>query len=396
MADQADPPISSDEPQAPAAPRRKAGFFTRLFENKNIEEAEETLRALEQQDLNLEPPSEEEEKKGAFSRWFGRRAKAEPGTEEPPRASWFQRLRDRLGLTRRSLLDQVKSILRLSGSLDADTIEDIEDVLIQGDVAIETTSKIIDRMKRAARSGEVKGEALFEVFKDSIHDILAYSAPGFDPVSTDGDPYVVMVTGVNGVGKTTTVAKMAARCTAAGLSTMLVAGDTFRAAAVEQLEIWAQRTGCEFVRGADRSDAAALCYDALQKARSRGIQVVFIDTAGRLHTKSSLMEELGKIQRVCTRVIPGSPHETLLVIDATTGQNAIQQVRLFSEAVKIDGLVMTKLDGTAKGGVLLSILDMFRIPITLVGVGEAVGDLRDFDADQFAAALFGDELRRDQ
>src|SRR5690606_15573501 len=222
-------PIEASESPAPV--RRKAGFFSRLFENKNVEEAEETLRQLEQADL--EPAAADTEKRGW---WWGRRKEAE--SEALPRVSWFQRLRDRLGRTRKSLLEQVKSILGGANKLDEETIEEIEDVLIQGDVAIPTTNKIIDRMKRAARSGDAKGDALFGVFKDAIHDILAYSAPGFDPVVAEGEPYVVMVAGVNGVGKTTTVAKMAARCTAAGLKTMLVAGDTFRAAAVEQLQIW--------------------------------------------------------------------------------------------------------------------------------------------------------------
>ncbi len=396
---------------------KKTGFFSRLFTVTHAEtppetdesavltpedEASESLEVAETVPVALDT----EKKPGVLKRWFGKKETPAEGeievapepeaAHEPPaepKKSWFRRLTERLGKTRQNLIDSVRAVLGMSGKLDEETIEEIEAILLQSDVAMPTTVKIIDRMKAELRKrGKEEGaELLLELFKDSIRDILANAAPGFEPKPpADGGPYVVMVVGVNGVGKTTTIAKMAKRCTDAGLKTMLVAGDTFRAAAVEQLEIWSQRTGCDFAKSPPNSDAAALCYDALQKAKARGSQVVFIDTAGRLHTKSSLMDELGKMERVIQKQIPDAPHETLLVLDATTGQNAIQQVKIFSESVKINGLIMTKLDGTAKGGVLLSILDMHRIPITLIGVGEGADDLRDFDSEQFAHALFGE------
>ena len=260
---------------------------------------------------------------------------------------------------------------------------------------METTHKIIGRMRMAMRSREKDGSkeatVILDVFKEAIQDLIIAGSTGFEPKRPEEGPYVVMIVGVNGVGKTTTIAKMAKRCTDAGLQTMLVAGDTVRAAAVEQLEEWSRRTGCEFVKAPAKSDAAALCFDAMNRAKARGMDVVFIDTAGRLHTKSTLMAELGKIERVIEKQLPGAPHETLLVLDATTGQNAIQQVKTFKEAVGVTGIVMTKLDGTAKGGILITLLDMFHIPVTLIGVGEQAEDLRDFDPVQFAHALFADE-----
>jgi fused signal recognition particle receptor len=412
------PDEQNNEPEATpgaadATPRRRIGFFSRLFADRGIdadagqvlEEDEGALpRSMEDVpvldgDAALEP--EAPSRKGFFGRMFKRAGEGQPSDTpaqdkpaEPaaPRVSWIKRLAARLGRTRENLLARVKSALGLSGKLDEDTIEEIEAILLQSDVAMETTAKIIERMRAEVRRREkdVGPEVLLDVFKTAIRDPLENAAPGFQPRPKTDEPYVVMVVGVNGVGKTTTVAKMALRCTSAGLKTMLVAGDTFRAAAVEQLEIWAGRTGCEFMRAGHGSDPAALAYDAVARARAKGVDVVFFDTAGRLHTKTSLMDELGKVARVLDKQLPGAPHETLLVLDATTGQNAIQQVKLFSSAVKVTGLVMTKLDGTAKGGVLLSILDMFRIPITLIGVGEKADDLRDFDPDQFARALFGE------
>ncbi|MBX3730317.1 MAG: signal recognition particle-docking protein FtsY [Candidatus Sumerlaeia bacterium] len=383
--------------------KRKPGFFSRLFTVTHTEApAEPDAVGDDVPEASTPEPEEPVKGPGVFGRIFGKKEKApaeptEPAASAPPedapaRKGWIQRLTEKLGKTRRGLVDSVRSILGMSGRLDEETIEELEAALLQGDVSAETTEKILRRMKAEAkgREGELDSAALLEVFRDSVRDILANSAPGFEPVPPGDGPYVVMVVGVNGVGKTTTIAKMAKRCTSAGLRTMLVAGDTFRAAAVEQLEIWAKRTGCDFVRAPHGSDAAALCFDALQQARARETQVVFIDTAGRLHTKSTLMDELSKIQRIVARQMPGAPHEILLVLDATTGQNALQQVKTFSSCVPVTGLILTKLDGTAKGGILLSILDQFRIPITLIGVGESADDLRDFDPDQFAKALFGE------
>lgn len=402
-APQGEQPQQAEAPKSTAERKRKVGFFSRIFDVHDVAEAvqeatdqAEIDRALLEGDREETDGGEpEEEKRG----WFGRRKKKETlaeGEEAPaaPKQSWIKRLRERLSKTRRSLFDNIKAIIGLSGKLDEDTVEEIEAALLQSDVSMETTLKIVERMKAEARQRDkdLGPDGLLDVFRSAVQDILENAAPGFDPIKPgSGDPYVVMVVGVNGAGKTTTIGKMAKRCTDAGLKTMLVAGDTFRAAAVEQLEIWAQRTGAEFVRGAHGSDPAALCYDAMQKAKAHGIDVVFVDTAGRLQNKSALMEELAKMSRVIGKHIHRAPHETLLVLDATTGQNAHQQVKVFAERVKVTGLIMTKLDGTAKGGVLLSILDSYHIPITLIGVGERVEDLRDFDAEEFSRALLGED-----
>jgi len=383
--------------------KKRPGFFSRVFDITNAEDPEN----LEVQ--VTEPAPEEEKEKGFFSNIFGKKSDEEVAQQKAVdeaaeaaaerafggKKSFFQRLREKLSGTRKSLFESIRSILGFSGKLDEETIEEIEGILLQSDVSMETTMKIVEKMEAEADKldGDLSGDDFLNIFKSAIQDILENAAPGFEPVPpAEGEPYVVMMVGVNGVGKTTTVAKMAKRCTDAGLKTMLVAADTFRAAAVEQLEMWSERIGCEFEKAAQGTDAAALCYNALQKAKAQGVQVVLIDTAGRLHTKSSLMDELSKIERVVKKQIPSAPHESLLVIDATTGQNALSQVKTFSEKVNVTGLVMTKLDGTAKGGILLSILDQFRIPITLIGVGEAAEDLRDFDPDQFSAALFGEEF----
>lgn len=440
-------PSQADE-QA-SAPVRRPGFFSRLFTSKNVENAEEMAnRELsgEEEDtspgeaaepatdlgplpegFNITPGMEADEedteqsagdepkKKGLFARWFGRAEKEEqpegaqpeeeageepveeakpeaaPALSEAPKKSWFQRLRERLRGGTGNFLAAIRQAIGLSGRLDDDTVEELEDILIAADVGMDTTLKIIDRLKTRAKAENAEGaDAIMALFKQVIAELLEGRVRAFTP-QNEGDPYVVTIVGVNGVGKTTTIGKMAKRCASAGLKVMLVAGDTFRAAAVEQLEIWAQRTGSEFVRAKHGADPSGLIYDALEQAKRNGVDVVFIDTAGRLQTKSTLMEELKKIVRVCGRVIPDSPHETLLVLDATTGQNAISQTKAFSEAVNVNGLVMTKLDGTAKGGVLLTLRDQFEIPITLVGVGEGVDDLRDFDPQQFAGALFGEE-----
>lgn len=382
------------------APKRKPGFFTNLFNITNTEDPEEKPPVEEE-------PATKKEDGGFFGNLFKTKTKEEEvqhaaldkaATAAAERAfggkkSFFQRLRERLSFTRRSLFDGIRAALGLSGKLDEETIEEIEAILLQSDVSMETTLKIVGKMQKEAtkRGDDMSQEEMLQLFRDAVREILEQAAPGFNPKPPrSGDPYVVMMVGVNGVGKTTTVAKMAKRCTDAGLKTMLVAGDTFRAAAVEQLELWSQRIGCDFMKAEQNSDAAALCYNALQKAKANGTQVVFIDTAGRLHTKTSLMEELVKVDRVIKKIVPEAPHETLLVIDATTGQNALSQVKTFSERIPVSGLVMTKLDGTAKGGILLSILDQYKIPITLIGVGEAAEDLRDFDPEQYAAALFGE------
>lgn len=312
-------------------------------------------------------------------------------TTEPTseRAGLFQRLKRRLSKTKDSIIGRLKRAITLSGRLDEDLIEKIEEILIQGDVGVETTMKITDQLRRLPEARKIDSpERITDLLKDLLRRVIERNGRKLE--IGPQRPFVILVVGVNGTGKTTTIAKLARRFRDQGLSTMLVAADTFRAAAIEQLQIWAERTESDFISQGMGADAASVCFDALQAARARKTDVVLIDTAGRLHTKVNLMEELKKIVRVIKRQMPDAPHETLLVLDATTGQNAISQTRIFSEAVPVTGIVMTKLDGTAKGGILVAIGDLFDIPIVLIGVGEDQEDLRDFDAAEFLDALFED------
>jgi len=307
--------------------------------------------------------------------------------EAPERRGLFARLKQRLAKTKDNIVGRIRRVIGLSGKVDDALIEQIEEILIQGDVGVETATKIIEQLRQRedAQKAETPDQVL-AVLKDILRHVVEHHERQLQ-IGPER-PYVFLVIGVNGTGKTTTIAKMARHFRDQGLSTMLVAGDTFRAAAIEQLEIWAKRTGSDFIGQAMGADAGSVCYDALQAARARQTDVVLIDTAGRLHTKVNLMEELKKIVRVIRKVLPDAPHETILVLDATTGQNAISQTRIFGEAVPVTGIVMTKLDGTAKGGILIAIRDLFDVPIVMIGVGETQEDLRDFDPAEFTDALF--------
>jgi len=303
------------------------------------------------------------------------------------RKGFFQRLKQRLARTKEGIVGRLRKVIPLSGRIDEDLIEQVEEILIQGDVGVETTMKIADRLRESDEARKAEGpDQVMAALKKILLDIIDHRAVRFE--IGPQRPFVILVVGVNGTGKTTTIAKIARRLRDRGLSTMLVAADTFRAAAIDQLAIWAERTGSDFVSQGEGADPGSVCYDALQAARSRKTDVVLIDTAGRLHTKVNLMEELKKIVRVIRKQIPDAPHQTLLVLDATTGQNAISQTRIFSEAVPVTGIVMTKLDGTAKGGILVAIRDLFDIPVVMIGVGETQEDLRDFDPAEFLDALF--------
>ncbi len=294
-------------------------------------------------------------------------------------------LSDRLRKTREDFVGQIRAAVKAASVVDEHLIERVEEILIQADVGAETTMKMMETMREFEARGAAPQE-LLDSFKKQLLDIL-----GREPQRLQVGPerpHVVLVIGVNGVGKTTTIGKIAAEMREAGNSVLLAAADTFRAAAVEQLEIWAQRTGSDFVSKEMGADPAGVAYDAVETARAGKNDVVLIDTAGRLHTKNNLMEELKKVVRVLGKLQPGAPHETLLVLDATTGQNAISQAKVFTEAIPITGLVMTKLDGTAKGGVLIGIRNLFDVPIVKIGVGESVEDLRDFVPVEFVDALF--------
>jgi len=310
-------------------------------------------------------------------------------TQESTKPGLFGRVKSALGFriekTRNEFVGKIREVIKAAGKVDDDLIDRIEEILIQADVGAETTMRIVSEMKEFEARGASPNELLGS-FKSQLQEIVGTQKQHL--VVTTQKPYVLLVIGVNGVGKTTTIGKLAAEFRRQGLKTMIVAGDTFRAAAVDQLKIWADRTGSAFVSKGMGSDPAGTAFDGIQKAKDEGYDVVLVDTAGRLHTKTNLMEELKKIVRVSEKVLPGAPHGTLLVLDATTGQNAISQAKVFSEAIPVTGIAMTKLDGTAKGGVLIGIRNLFKIPVVKIGIGEGVDDLRDFDPKEFVDALF--------
>src|SRR5215213_2808317 len=307
----------------------------------------------------------------------------EPETDETKRG-FFRKLRDNMSKSRQALGAELQA--SVFQTLDDETWERLEETLIYADVGAATTAKIVERLETEAGSGELTGG---EELTRRLQELLAEAArTGEDKIDLRHEPTVILMTGVNGTGKTPTIGKIAWHLrNELNKSLLLAAGDTFRAAAVEQLGVWAERGGCDIVRAAPNSDPGAVAYDAIEAARARGHDVVIIDTAGRLHTQQHLMDELRKVRKVIQKRMPDAPHETLLTIDATTGQNGLRQAMLFREAVDIDGIVLTKLDGTAKGGIALAIAQELGVPVKLIGIGEALEDLRPFDPDDFARAL---------
>lgn len=298
----------------------------------------------------------------------------------------FERLREGLRKTRTQLSDGIRSIVKGRSSFDEEMWEELEELLLKSDVGAATAADIVEELRRAAgRWSRPEPEEVFGALRDSVASRLGTNGRELQ-LAAEGGPAVVVVVGVNGVGKTTTIAKLAARLRAEKRKVVLGAADTYRMAAVEQLAAWAERVGVPVVRGKEGADAAAVAFDALESAIARDADVLIVDTAGRLHTKSNLMDELAKVQRVLAKRLPGAPHEVLLVLDATTGQNALQQARAFGE-LGVTGLVLAKLDGTARGGVVLAIRRELDVPVKLVGVGEGVEDLQDFDPVAFAEAL---------
>jgi fused signal recognition particle receptor len=297
----------------------------------------------------------------------------------------LKRLQRGLTKTRRLLTTDIDDLFAGKNALDDDLLEDLEEILITADIGVQTATSLMGRVSQ--KSGGIRdAAALKSVLKDEILALLR-GQPAV-PVASTAKPHVIMVVGVNGVGKTTTIGKLAAKYAAAGKKVLVAAADTFRAAAAEQLAIWAERAGADLVRHKDGADPAAVAYDGMEAAFARDADVVLVDTAGRLHTKVNLMEELKKIKRSIQKKMPDAPQEILLVLDATTGQNALSQARLFNEALDITGLALTKLDGTAKGGIVVSIYTALNIPLKYIGVGEDLDDLQDFDAEQFVGALF--------
>ena len=298
---------------------------------------------------------------------------------------FFDRLKEGLSKTRKGFVEKVESIFS-SRPVDEESLEELEETLILSDVGAKSAAEIVKRLGEQAGKGEIReAGSVREFLRQEMVSMLGAAQP---LVPFGERPFVILAVGVNGVGKTTTIGKLAGRLRDQGHSVLLAAGDTFRAAAIEQLEIWADRSKAQFVKHQSGSDPSAVVFDAIAAARARGIDVVIIDTAGRLHTKSPLMEELKKVKRVCGKAMHGAPHEILLVVDATNGQNALRQAELFNEAVGITGIALTKLDGTAKGGIVFAIKRELNIPVKLIGVGEGIDDLQDFVPADFVRALF--------
>jgi len=308
--------------------------------------------------------------------------------DEQQKPGLFDRMKEAVTRTRENLSQRIEEVVSFGKEIDRATLDDLEATLIGADLGNTTTREVLDKLREKADRKQIKNtDELKRLLKDELLAIL--NAANTRPVErVDGTPEVILVVGVNGTGKTTTIGKLSQVFRSQGKTVLLCAADTFRAAAIEQLEIWGQRTGTEVIRTKPGGDPAAVLYDALQAASARHSDYVIVDTAGRLHTKTNLMAELDKMRRTAQRIIPGAPHETLLVMDATTGQNGLQQARQFTEAAGVTGIVLTKLDGTAKGGVVVAISRELGLPVRYVGVGEKAGDLLPFNAKDFVDSLF--------
>jgi fused signal recognition particle receptor len=308
--------------------------------------------------------------------------------EEEKKTSFLDRMKQAVTRTRENLADRIDAVVSLGQEIDRNTLDDLEATLIGADLGATTTQEVLGKLREKADRKQIRNvEELKRLLKEELLAIL--NSANTRPVSkVEGTPEVILVVGVNGTGKTTTIGKLAQVFRSQGKNVLLCAADTFRAAAIEQLEIWGQRTGTEVIKTKPGADPAAVLFDGLQAATARKTDYVIVDTAGRLHTKAGLMAELEKMRRTAQRIIPGSPHETLLVMDATTGQNGLQQARLFTESAGVTGIVLTKLDGTAKGGVVVAICRELALPVRYVGVGEKAGDLLPFDPKEFVDSLF--------
>ena len=330
---------------------------------------------------------------GFFDIFKKRQDNTAPAPQEEAREERRQ-LDAGLEKTKTGLFSKLARAVAGRSTVDADVLDDLEEVLITSDVGVETTVKIIRRIEeRVARDKYMNASELQRILREEVAALLeeAHATEGnFGLDARPGEPYVVMVVGVNGAGKTTTIGKLAAQLTKAGRKVWIGAADTFRAAAIDQLKVWADRAGATMIRQEMGSDPASVAFDTLTSAKANGADVVLIDTAGRLHNKINLMNELTKIRNVMSKVIPCAPHEVMLVLDGSTGQNAFEQARQFTQATQVTSLAITKLDGTAKGGVVIGISDQFRIPVRYIGIGEGIDQLRIFDRREFVDALFGD------
>lgn len=299
---------------------------------------------------------------------------------------FFDRLKEGLTKTRKSITEKIDQVLVAFGKVDDELFDELEEILVTSDIGVDTSLKVIEDLKKKVRENRVTDAMkVKDLLKESLAELLAEEN---SELNLESKPAVILVVGVNGVGKTTSIGKIANLLKQQGKKVILAAGDTFRAAAIDQLDIWANRVGVDIIRQAENSDPAAVIFDAIQAAKSRKADVLICDTAGRLHTKKNLMDELKKIYKVIDRELPGISRETLLVLDATTGQNAVSQAKTFNEISDITGIVLTKLDGTAKGGIIIAIKSELDIPVKLIGVGEKMDDLQKFDAREFVEALF--------
>lgn len=379
------------------------GFFKKKKETEEEiaaqqtapEEAADVLEDTAEQPPHLEPQQElEKAKEDIEPEWQAAPEPEEPeppaeeAVEKPTGGGFFARLKAGLSKTRDSLGGKMDAVLKAFQKVDEDLFEELEEALIMADVGVDTSLYIIDRLRTLTKERKVTDSSeVRALIQEIVSEILSAQD---HTIKLEGKPAVVMVIGVNGVGKTTTIGKLAARFKSEGKKVILGAGDTFRAAAAEQLKVWAGRTGVDIISHQEGADPAAVVFDTIAAAKSRGADVVILDTAGRLHNKKNLMDELHKIYRVIARELPDSSREVLLVLDATTGQNAVSQAKLFQEAADISGIVLTKLDGTAKGGIVIAIGQELGIPVKLIGVGEGIDDLQTFDATAFTAALFGE------
>lgn len=337
-------------------------------------------------------------------KWFKKNQPQEtstPESNEPPvqesipevtvKEGLFTRLKKSLTKTRDQLGDGIARLLLGKKEISPELLEELESLLITADLGVETTQRLLAEITEGLKRNQLSdGDTVFEALKDHLKNYLEAEARPLVTQTEDGSPFVILMVGVNGAGKTTTIGKLAKQFQQEGKKVMLAAGDTFRAAAVEQLKVWGERNDIPVIAQSTGSDSASVVFDALQSARARKIDVLIADTAGRLHTQGNLMEELKKVKRVLQKLDPNAPHETMLVLDASIGQNALNQAKQFHQAVEITGITMTKLDGTAKGGILFAIASELGIPFRYIGVGEGIEDLRPFDAGQFVGAIFND------
>ena len=384
---------------------KKQGFFGRLFSRS--EAPTEAVEAPAEDNVESLPKAAETEPTSSDHSYSAsenvQEAPAELSSSEPeptstsaeatepeaeetaPKQSWFQRLKSGLSKTSSKLTEGITSVFT-KRKLDASSIDDLEDLLIQADLGVDTAMRITDKISDGRYDKGISADEVREILADEVESVLKPVAQPLT-INPENRPQVVLMVGVNGTGKTTTIGKLAAKYRNEGKKVLLAAGDTFRAAAIEQLQVWGERTGCEVMSREVGADAAGLAFDALTKAKSEGFDVLMMDTAGRLQNKAGLMDELEKIVRVLKKVDPDAPHNVLLVLDATTGQNALGQVEVFGERAGVTGLVMTKLDGTARGGILVAIANKHQIPVHAIGVGEGVEDLAPFDAKEFAHAI---------